>query len=135
MSFSILILICALFMIGRNIPSLIFKIRDLVKKDKRKMWLESPTRVFTVIILICTAIAGLVDGLALFLSILYPNIIFGYYMFIVVGGMMIYSYFVYAGNCFEEKKWFMFSVCFFVIIFTAILVSLVSYNIAVGFYS
>ena len=130
MKLSILTWICALFMIGRNLPSLGFKIRDLLDKNKRKTWKISPTRLFTLFILIVIALAGLVCGIALF----FPNIIFGYYLFIVVSGMMIYSYGVYAGNCYEEKKWFMFGLCLFVIVFTSVLVSLISFNLANGLY-
>jgi MFS family permease len=130
MALPILTWISALFMIGRNIPSLFFKIRDLINKEKRAQWTETPTKLFTLIILITTACAGLICGI----SLLFPNLIFGYYMFIVVSGMMIYSYFVYVGNCFEEEKWFMFSLCIFVIMFTSILVALISYNLAIGFF-
>ena len=118
MSLSILTWVCALFMIGRNIPSLFFKIRDLLTKAKRQQWIQTSSKVFKVIMLIGTAILGLICGIAL----LFPNIVFGYYMFIVVSGMMIYSYFTYVGSCYEEKKWGMFSVSILVIVFTSVLV-------------
>ncbi len=115
-------------MIGRNIPSLFLKIRDLVNSERRKQWIESSSKLFTVVVLILTAIAGLVSGIAL----LFQNVIFGYYLFIIVSGMMIYSYFVYAGTCLEEKKRFLFGLCLCVIIFTSILAGLMSFYLATG---
>ncbi len=128
MALPVFIWICALFMIGRNIPSLFLKIRDLVSLERRKQWVENSSKLFTVIILIVTAVAGLVSGIALF----FQNVIFGYYLFIIVSGMMIYSYFIYAGNCLEEKKRFMFGLCLCVIIFTSILAGLMSFYLATG---
>ena len=122
--------ICSLFMIGRNSASLIFKIRDLVDKKRRQQWKEHQSKLFTLIILILTAIAGIVCGIAL----LFPSIIFGYYLFIVVSGMMIYSYFIYAGSCYEETKWFMFILCILVIIFTSVLAGMMSYYLGTGIY-
>ena len=130
MGLPIFIWICSLFMIGRNIPSLFFKIRDVISKEKRKNWTDSYSKLFTFIILVLTAIAGLVCGIAL----LFPNVIFGYYLFIFVSGTMIYSYFIYAGDCYENKNWFMFSVCIFVILFTSILAGIMSFNLGVGNY-
>lgn len=128
MALLILTWICALFMIGRNLPSLIFKVRDIVIEKKRKQWIETPSKLFTLITLVITAVAGLVCGI----SLLFSNIAFGYYLFIVVSGMMIYSYFTYAGTCYEEKKWFIFGLCMFLIIFTSVLLGMLSFYMATG---
>ena len=97
----------------------------LFNDEERKKILNSPKQTFTYIILIITAISGLVCGIAL----LIPDLIFAYYLFIVVSGMMIYSYFTYAGICVENKNLMMFVVCIFVIIFTSILTRLISYSL------
>ncbi len=130
MDLPVFIWVCSLFMIGRNIASLFFKIRDLISLEKRKKWTETPSKLSTIIILIVTAVAGIISGVAL----LFPYTIFGHYLFIVVSGMMIYSYFLYAGQCYENKNWFMFILCIVVIIFTAVLVSIMSFNLATGIY-
>ena len=123
-----LIWVCSLFMIGRNAVSIFAKIFDLVKEDRRKSWTETKSKLFVLIALLLTAVLGLISGIGLLL----PNQIFGYYLFFIVAGMMIYSYFMYAGNCFEEKKWFMFVVCIFVIILTVILAILLALKMASG---
>jgi len=115
-----IIYVCSLFMIGRNFISLIFKIRDFYIEEKRTEIWGDKTRFFTYIALIITAISGILVGIVL----LFPNLIFGYYVFIFVSGMMIYSYIVYAGRTFEEKKWIMFSLCFIVIITIIVLTTL-----------
>jgi len=120
--------ICILFMLGRNIFSLFFKILTLFKEKDGKELKSSPSKLFTFIILNITAVAGIVCGIALILQ----NSIFAYYLFIAVSGMMIYSYFVYAGICYEEKKWFIFGLCLSVILFTSILAGMMSYYISTG---
>lgn len=80
--------------------------------DKRTEIWEDKKRFFTYIALIITASTGILTGIIL----LFPNLLFGYYLFIIVSGMMIYSYITYAGRTFEEKNWIMFSLCFIVII-------------------
>ena len=122
-----IIWVCSLFMIGRNIASLFFKMKSLFNKKEREE-LKTPSKLFIFIILIIVAIAGIVCGVAL----LFPNLIFAYYLFFVVSGMIIYSYFTYAGITYEEKNWIMFGVCIAVIIFTSVLTALVSYYMATG---
>ena len=117
-----LIYVCSLFMIGRNAFSLFFKLFDLIKEDRRKERTETKSKLFVLIILILTAILGLVCGVGMLL----PNQIFGYYLYFIVSGMMVYSYLTYAGTCFEEKKWFMFVVCILVIILTIVLAILLA---------
>ncbi|NHJ06296.1 MAG: hypothetical protein EAX90_15830 [Candidatus Heimdallarchaeota archaeon] len=121
-----IIYVSSLFMIGRNFISLFFKIKDFCRLDKRVEIWENKTLFFTYIALIITAISGLVSGIVL----LFPNLIFGYYLFIIVSGMMIYSYITYAGRTFEEKNWIMFSVCFIVIITIIVLTTLLIVHFA-----
>ena len=119
--------VCSLFMIGRNIPSLFFKIKSLFNEKERKE-LKLPSKLFIFIILIITAIAGIICGI----TMLFPNLIFPYYLFFVVSGMIIYSYFTYAGITFEEKNWFLFGLCIAVIILTSALSGFLSYYMATG---
>jgi len=124
----VLVWVCSLFMIGRNTISIFAKIFDLVKEDRRKNWTETKSRLFILIALLVTAVLGLISGIGLLL----PNQIFGYYLYFIVSGMMIYSYFMYIGTCFEEKKWFMFLVSILVIILTIILAILLALKMASG---
>ena len=119
--------VCSLFMIGRNSVSLIFKIKSVFNKKEREE-LKIPSKLFIYIILIITALAGIICGIAM----LFPNLIFPYYLFFVVSGMIIYSYFTYAGIIYEKKNWFMFGVCITVIIFTSVLAGLLGYYMATG---
>jgi hypothetical protein len=114
-------------MIGRNIASLFFKMKNLFNEKEREE-LKIPSKLFVHIILIITAIAGIVCGV----TMLFPNLIFPYYLFFVVSGMMIYSYFSYAGITFQEKNWFMFGLCIVVIIFTSTLSGFLGYYMATG---
>ena len=113
----VFIYISSAFMIGRNAVSLFVKIFDLIKPERRANWTETKSRLFTLIGLILTAILGITSGIGMLL----PNQIFGFYLFFIVSGMMIYSYIVYAGRCLDEKNWLMFSLCFVVIIVTIVL--------------
>ncbi len=126
MALSLLAWICALFMIGRNIPSLLIKIKSLTDEKERRIILKTPSQIFTYLVLIITALLGLVCGI----SLLYSDLIFGYYLFIFVSGMIIYSYFIYAGICVENKNWVMFGICIFVIIFTSVLTGIIICNLA-----
>ena len=112
-----LVWVCSLFMIGRNVVSLFAKVFDLIKPERRTIWIEPKSKLFTLIGLILTAVLGIISGI----GILLPNQIFGFYLFFIVSGMMIYSYIIYAGSCIDEKKWFMFSLSIVVIIVTIIL--------------
>ncbi len=123
-----LVYVCSLFMIGRNIISLITKIIDLLKKDKRIQFNEAKSQYFVYAALILTAVSGIVCGIGL----LFENQIFGYYMFFIVSGMMIYSYMTYAGKTYETKNWIMFIVSITVIILIMILVSLLAFYMATG---
>jgi hypothetical protein len=114
-------------MIGRNVASLFFKIKDLFSERGREE-LKVPSKLFVFIVLIVTAVAGIVCGIAMF----FPNLIFPYYMFFVVSGMIIYSYFTYAGITFEEKNWIMFGVCIAVIVFTSVLSGFLGYHMTTG---
>ena len=78
--------------------------------------------------LIFTAILGIICGIGL----LFPNQIFGYYLFFIVSGMMIYSYISYAGKTYETKNWIMFVVSIVVIIIIIILASLLAFYMATG---
>ena len=120
MALAPIIYVSSLFMIGRNFISLLFKIIDLIKKDKRTEIWDDKTRFLTYIALMITATLGIVTGIVL----LFPNLLFAYYLFILVSGMMIYSYITYIGRTFEEKNWIMFSLCFVVIITIIILTTL-----------
>jgi len=128
MAIETFIWICILFMLGRNIFSLFFKILSLFKEKERKELKKSPAKLFTFIILNITAVAGIVCGI----SLIFQNSIFGFFLFIVVSGMMIYSYFVYAGICYEDKKWPMFGLCLIIILFTSIMAGLMSFYLATG---
>lgn len=119
--------VCSLFMIGRNVASLFFKIKSLFNEKNREE-LKIPSKLFVFIALIITTIAGIVCGI----SMLFPNLIFPYYLFFVVSGMIIYSYFTYAGITFGERNWFMFGVCIIVIIFTSLLNGFLSYYMVTG---
>ena len=57
--------VCSLFMIGRNAASLFFKIKSLFNKKEREE-LKMPTKLFVFIILIITAVAGIVCGISIF---------------------------------------------------------------------
>ena len=127
MALLVIVWISSLFMIGRNIASLFFKIKSLFGKKNREE-LKIPSKLFVFIALIITAIAGIVCGI----SMLFPNLIFPYYLFFVVSGMIIYSYLTYAGITFEERNWLMFGLCITVIIFTATLNVFLSYYMATG---
>ncbi len=119
--------VCSLFMIGRNVASLFFKIKSLFNEKNREE-LKIPSKLFVFIALIITTIAGIVCGI----SMLFPNLIFPYYLFFVVSGMIIYSYFTYAGIIFGERNWFMFGVCIIVIIFISLLNGFLSYYMVTG---
>jgi hypothetical protein len=123
-----LVYVCGLFMIGRNAISLAFKIKDLATKEKRTAFNESKSQYFIYAALILTAVAGVVSGIGL----LFGSLIFGYYMFYVVSGMMIYSYISYAGKTYENKNWIMFTVSIIVTILIIILVSLLALTMATG---
>ena len=120
MALFVLVYVCSLFMIGRNVISLATKIKDLLTKEKRLEFNESKSQYFLYAALILTAVLGIICGIGL----LFPNQIFGYYLFIIVSGMMIYSYISYAGKTFEDKKWIMFVVSILVIILIIILAAL-----------
>jgi hypothetical protein len=114
-------------MIGRNTISLLFKLKSLfIEKEREELKVHS--RLFTFIVLIITAIAGVICGIGM----LFPNVIFPYYLFFVVAGMMIYSYFTYAGITYEEKKWIMFGVCIAVIIFISVITGVLGFYMATG---
>jgi 4-hydroxybenzoate polyprenyltransferase len=115
-------------MIGRNIISLVTKIKDLLTKEKRKEFNESKSQYFLYAALILTAVLGIICGIVL----LFPNQIFGYYLFIIVSGMMIYSYISYAGKTYESKNWVMFVVSILVTILIMILASLLIFYLATG---
>ncbi|HUT82129.1 MAG TPA: hypothetical protein VMZ29_13085 [Candidatus Bathyarchaeia archaeon] len=97
-------------------------------EDKKKELKEKKYGYFVFVGLSLTALLGIICGIGL----LFPNQIFGYYLFFIVSGMMIYSYINYAGITFDKKNWFMFSLCIFVIIFTIILASLLITYLATG---
>ena len=128
MALYVLVYVCSLFMIGRNVISLATKIKDLLTKEKRLEFNESKSQYFLYAALILTAVLGIICGIGL----LFENQIFGYYLFIIVSGMMIYSYISYAGKTFEDKKWIMFVVSIAVIILIIILVSLLIFYMATG---
>ncbi|MBK5113940.1 MAG: hypothetical protein JJE41_09935 [Candidatus Heimdallarchaeota archaeon] len=123
-----LVYVCSIFMIGRNIISLVTKIKDLLTKEKRKEFNESKSQYFLYAALILTAVLGIICGIVL----LFPNQIFGYYLFIIVSGMMIYSYISYAGKTYESKNWVMFVVSILVTILIMILASLLIFYLATG---
>lgn len=124
----VLVYVCSLFMIGRNAFSLFFQIRSLFLEEKKKELKEAKYGYFVFVGLTFTAILGIICGIGL----LFPNQIFGYYLFLVVSGMMIYSYTNYAGVTYDKKNWVMFVVSILVIIFTIILASLLIYYMASG---
>lgn len=128
MALYVLVYVCSLFMIGRNVISLAFKIKDLLTKEKRMEFNESKSQYFVYTALILTAVLGIMCGIGL----LFENQIFGYYLFIIVSGMMIYSYITYAGKTYESKNWIMFVVSIIVIILIMILVSLLIFYMATG---
>jgi len=115
-------------MIGRNIISLITKIKDLLTPEKRMEFNKAKSQYFLYAALILTAVLGIICGIGL----LFPNQIFGYYLFIIVSGMMIYSYINYAGKTFEDKKWIMFVISIIVIILIIILAALLIIYMATG---
>jgi hypothetical protein len=115
-------------MMGRNVVSLVMQIRSLFLEEKKKELKETKYGYFVFVGLTLTAILGLICGIGL----LFPNQIFGYYLFLVVSGMMIYSYINYAGVTYDKKNWVMFIVSILVIIFTIILASLLIYYMASG---
>lgn len=107
-----IIYVCSIFMIGRNVISLITKIIDLLKKEKRMELNEAKSQYFIYAALIFTAVAGITCGIGL----LFENQAFGIYMFPIVSGMMIYSYITYLGKTYEDKNWIMFVVSIIVIL-------------------
>jgi 4-hydroxybenzoate polyprenyltransferase len=115
-------------MIGRNIISLITKIMDLLTEEKRMEFNKAKSMYFLYGALIFTAVLGIVCGIGL----LFPNQIFGYYLFFIVSGMMIYSYISYVGKTHENKNWIMFVVSILVIILIIILVTILGIYMASG---
>jgi len=115
-------------MLGRNIISLVSKFKDLLSKEKRMEFNKAKSQYFLYAALILTAVLGIICGIGL----LFPNQIFGYYLFIIVSGMMIYSYISYAGKTFEDKKWIMFVISIAAIILIVILSSLLIFYMATG---
>lgn len=115
-------------MIGRNIISLVTKIKDLFSKEKRMEFDKAKSQYFLYAALILTAVLGIICGIGL----LFPNQIFGYYLFFIVSGMMIYSYISYAGKTYENENWAMFVISIVVIILIIILVSLLIFYMATG---
>jgi hypothetical protein len=89
---------------------------------------EAKSQYFLYAALLLTAVLGIICGIGL----LFPNQIFGYYLFIIVSGMMIYSYISYAGKTFEDKKWIMFVISITAIILIMILTSLLIFYMATG---
>ncbi|MBD3190212.1 MAG: hypothetical protein GF308_06195 [Candidatus Heimdallarchaeota archaeon] len=128
MALPALVYICSLFMIGRNCFSLFFQIRSLFLEEKKEELKKAKDGYFVFVALSLTAILGIISGI----SLLFPNLIFGYYLFLIVSGMMIYSYMTYAGITYDEKNWLMFAVCIVVILTTITLATLLSYNMATG---
>ncbi|NHJ39841.1 MAG: hypothetical protein FK731_07385 [Asgard group archaeon] len=121
-----LVYVCSLFMIGRNAFSLFFQLRSLFLEEKKMELKEAKYGYFVFAGLTFTAILGIICGIGL----LFPNQIFGYYLFYVVAGMMIYSYTNYAGVTYDKKNWIMFTVSILVIIFTIILtIFLITYMV------
>ncbi len=123
-----LILVCSLFMIGRNIISLFTKIRDLATLEKRVTLHKSKSQYFVYAALILTALAGIVSGV----SLLFMNHVFGLYLYYLVSGMMIYSYITYAGITYEQENWIMFALSILVIIIVMVLSSLLALAMAAG---
>ena len=123
-----LVYVCSFFMLGRNIISLVSKFKDLLSKEKRMEFNKAKSQYFLYAALILTAVLGIICGIGL----LFPNQIFGYYLFIIVSGMMIYSYISYAGKTFEDKKWIMFVISIAAIILIVILSSLLIFYMATG---
>jgi hypothetical protein len=115
-------------MIGRNIVSFIMQIRSLFLEEKKKELKEKKYGYFVFTGLVLTALLGIISGIGL----LFPNQIFGYYMFFIVAGMIIYSYLNYAGVTYDDKNWIMFTVSIVVIIFTMIITAMLAYYMAAG---
>jgi hypothetical protein len=115
-------------MIGRNSISLVIKIRDLVTLEKRMELNKSRSQYFVYAALILTAIAGIVSGVGL----LFLNQVFGFYLYYLVSGMMIYSYITYAGITYEQENWKMFTISIIVIILVMVLASLLAFAMATG---
>jgi hypothetical protein len=113
-------------MIGRNVFSLFLQVKGVFDEEKKKELQEAKHSLFVFTALILTGILGLVSGIGLLL----PNQIFGYYLFFVVSGMMIYSYLNYAGITYEQKNWLMFILCLTVILTVSTLASLLGYYMA-----
>jgi hypothetical protein len=97
-------------------------------EDYRKELQKSKQALFVFIALCLTALLGIACGI----SILFPNIIFGFYLYFVVSGMMIYSYITYDGKCYDEKNWIMFVVSFIVIVVIIVLATLLGYYMVAG---
>jgi hypothetical protein len=114
-------------MIGRNVISLLTKIRDLATMEKRVALNTSKSQYFVYAALILTALAGIVSGVAL----LFMNY-FGVYLYYLVSGMMIYSYMTYAGITYEKENWIMFTISIIVIIIVMVLASLLALAMAPG---
>jgi hypothetical protein len=123
-----LILVCSLFMIGRNSISLFTKIRDLTTLEKRVALNQSKSQYFVYAALILTALAGIASGV----SLLFVNPVFGFSLYYLVSGMMIYSYITYAGITYEQKHWIMFAISILVIIVIIVLASLLALAMAAG---
>jgi hypothetical protein len=115
-------------MIGRNIISLFTKIRDLTTPEKRVELNTSKSQYFVYAALILTALAGIVSGVCL----LFMNQVFGFYLYYLVSGMMIYSYITYAGLTYEQENWIMFAISILVIIIVMVLASLLALAMATG---
>ncbi len=128
MALLVLVYVCSFFMIGRNFISLLFKFIDLFTKDKRKEITESKSTTFVYIALILTAVLGIICGTGM----LFPNQIFGYYLYFFVSGMMIYSYIIYAGKTLENKQWILFIVSICITLLIIVLASLLAFYMATG---
>jgi hypothetical protein len=115
-------------MIGRNIISLLTKIRDLATMAKRMELKKSKSQYFVYAALILTAIAGIVSGVGL----LFMNQVFGFYLYYLVSGMIIYSYITYAGITYEKENWIMFAISIIVIIIVMVLASLLAFAMTTG---
>ncbi|MGC9779495.1 MAG: hypothetical protein HZR80_09670 [Candidatus Heimdallarchaeota archaeon] len=128
MALFVLVYVCSFFMIGRNFISLLLKVIDLLSNKKRKEIKESKSTAFKYIALIFTAVLGIICGIGM----LFPYQIFGYYLYFIVSGMMIYSYISYAGITFENKQWIMFIVSICVTLLIIVLASLLAFYMATG---
>ncbi|MCK4877899.1 MAG: hypothetical protein KAT03_09945, partial [Candidatus Heimdallarchaeota archaeon] len=112
----------------RNIISLFTTIKDLLTPEKRMEFNKAKSQYFLYAALILTAVLGIICGIGL----LFPYQIFGYYLFFIVSGMMIYSYISYAGKTYENKNWGMFVVSILMTILIIILASLLIFYMVTG---